>query len=256
MRIRADRDERRRAASAVAAGVRARAARLVPRGRLHGRELRRSTTRSRRPPASATPTTPRTRPSSSARRASTRRTPRPYAMPAPQDVTFHSRDPHIAGLTLRGWWIPGRTATGPSVILVHGLKSCRRDENVLMPAGMLRRARVRGAADRPARPRRLRRRGPAVRGRDRGVPRRAGRVGLARRAGRAEGPDRDPRHVVRGRDDGDRRRRGARRAGGMGGLVLRRHGRGHPRLPRSRGLSDDPRARRRARGAGSWRATT
>jgi hypothetical protein len=37
----------------------------------------------------------------------------PYAMPAPQDVTFHSRDPQIAGLTLRGWWIragrrPGR----------------------------------------------------------------------------------------------------------------------------------------------------
>jgi len=63
----------------------------------------------------------------------------PYAMPAPQDVEFRSRDPNIAALTLRAWWIPGRTATGPSVILVHGVKSCRRDENVLMAAGMLRR---------------------------------------------------------------------------------------------------------------------
>jgi fermentation-respiration switch protein FrsA (DUF1100 family) len=63
----------------------------------------------------------------------------PYAMPAPQDVEFHSRDPRIADLALRGWWIPGRTETGPSVILVHGLKSCRRDENVLMAAGMLHR---------------------------------------------------------------------------------------------------------------------
>ncbi len=63
----------------------------------------------------------------------------PYLMPAPEDVEFHSRDPRIAGLTLRGWWIPPRTATGPSVILVHGLKSCRRDENVLMAAGMLHR---------------------------------------------------------------------------------------------------------------------
>ncbi len=60
-------------------------------------------------------------------------------MPVPEDVEFRSRDPQIAGLTLRGWWIPGRTATGPSVILVHGLKSCRRDENVLMAAGMLHR---------------------------------------------------------------------------------------------------------------------
>ena len=63
----------------------------------------------------------------------------PYAMPVPEDVEFRSRDPQIAGLTLRGWWIPGRTATGPSVILVHGLKTCRRDENVLMAAGMLHR---------------------------------------------------------------------------------------------------------------------
>ena len=39
-------------------------------------------------------------------------------------------------------------------------------------------------------------------------------------------------------------------AGRLGGLVLRRHGRGDPRLPRPRGLSDDPGARWRARGEG------
>jgi fermentation-respiration switch protein FrsA (DUF1100 family) len=59
------------------------------------------------------------------------------AMPAPQDVEFRSRDPNIANLVLRAWWIPGRTADAPSVILVHGVDSCRRDPNVLMPAGML-----------------------------------------------------------------------------------------------------------------------
>ena len=58
-------------------------------------------------------------------------------MPAPQDVEFRSRDPHIPDLALRAWCIPGRTPAGPTVILVHGVKSCRRDPNMLMPAGML-----------------------------------------------------------------------------------------------------------------------
>ena len=62
-----------------------------------------------------------------------------YAMPAPQDVEFRSRDPHIANLVLRAWWIPGRSPDGPAVILVHGVGSCRRDDNILMPAGMLHR---------------------------------------------------------------------------------------------------------------------
>jgi uncharacterized protein len=62
-----------------------------------------------------------------------------YAMPAPQDVEFRSRDPHIANLVLRAWWIPGNAADGPAVILVHGVKTCRRDDNILMPAGMLHR---------------------------------------------------------------------------------------------------------------------
>src|SRR5262245_53882996 len=55
-----------------------------------------------------------------------------YAMPAPQDVAFRSRDPHIASLELAAWWIPGATPDGPAVILVHGVKTCRRDDNILM----------------------------------------------------------------------------------------------------------------------------
>jgi dipeptidyl aminopeptidase/acylaminoacyl peptidase len=62
-----------------------------------------------------------------------------YAMPAPQDVEFRSRDPQIEDLTLRAWWIPAEQADAPAVLLVHGVKSCRRDENVLLAAGMLHR---------------------------------------------------------------------------------------------------------------------
>lgn len=63
-----------------------------------------------------------------------------YAMPAPLDVELRSRDPAVADLVLRAWWIPGRRADGPAVLLVHGMDSCRRDDNVLLPAGMLHRA--------------------------------------------------------------------------------------------------------------------
>jgi dipeptidyl aminopeptidase/acylaminoacyl peptidase len=62
-----------------------------------------------------------------------------YAMPAPADITFRSRDARIANLVLRAWWIPGDSPTGPAVILVHGVKTCRRDDTILMPAGMLHR---------------------------------------------------------------------------------------------------------------------
>jgi dipeptidyl aminopeptidase/acylaminoacyl peptidase len=63
----------------------------------------------------------------------------PYLMPTPEDVTFHSRDGRVPDLTLRAWWIPGDTADAPAVILVHGWKTCRRDDNILLPAGMLHR---------------------------------------------------------------------------------------------------------------------
>ena len=134
-----------------------------------------------------------------------------YAMPAPQDVEFRSRDPHIPNLVLRAWYIPGRTPAGPTVILVHGVKSCRRDPNVLMPAGMLHKAgfgvllmdqRDHGDSD------------------DEDLRFAAGTEEYLdvlgawdwlRRAGRAGGEDRDPRDVVRCRDDRHRRRRGAAR---------------------------------------------
>ena len=118
-------------------------------------------------------------------RASTRPRPRRMRCPCRRTSSSASRDPQIAGLTLRGWWIPGRTATGPSVILVHGLKSCRRDENVLMAAGMLHRngfgvllmdQRDHGDSDDED----LR-----FAAGTRGVPRRARRLGLAGRPGRA-----------------------------------------------------------------------
>jgi fermentation-respiration switch protein FrsA (DUF1100 family) len=61
-------------------------------------------------------------------------------MPVPQDVTFASRDPGMPDAKLAGWWIPGDAAEAPAVIMVHGIYSCRREANVLVPAGMLHRA--------------------------------------------------------------------------------------------------------------------
>jgi uncharacterized protein len=63
-----------------------------------------------------------------------------YRMPAPVPMEFRSRDLRIADLTLRGWWIAGSDPAGPAVVLVHGLGSCRRSPNVLLPAGMLHQA--------------------------------------------------------------------------------------------------------------------
>ncbi len=60
-------------------------------------------------------------------------------MPAPQDVTFHSRDPQIPNAELAAWWIPAEKADAPAVVLVHGVQSCRREANVLLAAGMLHR---------------------------------------------------------------------------------------------------------------------
>lgn len=60
-------------------------------------------------------------------------------MPAARDVAFHPRDPRTPGLVLRGWWIPGAGGGAPAVIVVHGVNSCRREANVLIPAAMLHR---------------------------------------------------------------------------------------------------------------------
>jgi len=52
-----------------------------------------------------------------------------------ETVAFPSRG---TPLTIRGWYAPAATgATGPTVILVHGRDSCRRDPVVMLPAGML-----------------------------------------------------------------------------------------------------------------------
>lgn len=60
-----------------------------------------------------------------------------YPLPAPQDVTFASRDPQIPDAKLAAWWIPADQANAPAVIVIHGIQSCRREPTVLLAAGML-----------------------------------------------------------------------------------------------------------------------
>lgn len=57
-----------------------------------------------------------------------------YAMPRPENVRFPSRDPAI---TISGWWIASTDPAAPAVVVVHGHTSCKRDDDVLLPAGML-----------------------------------------------------------------------------------------------------------------------
>ena len=61
-------------------------------------------------------------------------------MPSSEDVRFASRDPAMAAGRLAGWWIPADDPGAPAVVLVHGIQSCRREANVLVPAAMLHRA--------------------------------------------------------------------------------------------------------------------
>jgi uncharacterized protein len=63
-----------------------------------------------------------------------------HTMPAPEEVRFASRDPSIPDVELAGWWIPSGDPGGPAVVVVHGIQSCRREANVLVPAGMLHQA--------------------------------------------------------------------------------------------------------------------
>jgi dipeptidyl aminopeptidase/acylaminoacyl peptidase len=65
----------------------------------------------------------------------------PYAMPAPEEVTIPSRD---TGIDISGWWVPADDAPADdaparAVVIVHGHGACRRDHDVLLPAGMLHR---------------------------------------------------------------------------------------------------------------------
>lgn len=58
-----------------------------------------------------------------------------YFMPEFEDVRFVARDP---ALELHAWWVPAADGfAAPTVIAVHGLGSCIRDREVLLPAGML-----------------------------------------------------------------------------------------------------------------------
>ncbi len=65
----------------------------------------------------------------------------PYAMPAPVEVTIPSRD---VGIDISGWWVqaedqPADGSPAPAVVVVHGHTACKRDPDVLLPAGMLHR---------------------------------------------------------------------------------------------------------------------
>jgi dipeptidyl aminopeptidase/acylaminoacyl peptidase len=69
--------------------------------------------------------------------------PAAWPLPEPEEVRFPSRDAAMAGRSLAGWWIPTEPddpGTAPAVVLVHGIQSCRREPNVLLPAAMLHQA--------------------------------------------------------------------------------------------------------------------
>jgi dipeptidyl aminopeptidase/acylaminoacyl peptidase len=62
----------------------------------------------------------------------------PYLMSHYEDVRFASRDP---GIEISAWYVPAETlAPGPAVVLVHGHDSCKREDRMLLAAGMLHRA--------------------------------------------------------------------------------------------------------------------
>ena len=58
-----------------------------------------------------------------------------YFMPEFEDVHLGARD---TALELHAWWVPAEDGfDAPTVIGVHGLGSCIRDRELLLPAGML-----------------------------------------------------------------------------------------------------------------------
>lgn len=62
----------------------------------------------------------------------------PYAVERYEEVSFPSRE---SAIMISGWLIPSASADAPAndpaVIAVHGLGGCKRDQSVLIPAGML-----------------------------------------------------------------------------------------------------------------------
>lgn len=59
---------------------------------------------------------------------------RPYFVETYEAVSFPSRE---SGITISGWLLPSASADAPAVVAVHGLGGCKRDQSVLIPAGML-----------------------------------------------------------------------------------------------------------------------
>ena len=59
---------------------------------------------------------------------------RPYLVPDFETVKFPARGD---GNTISAWFIPSTTPSDRAVIVVHGADMCRRNTNVLLPAGML-----------------------------------------------------------------------------------------------------------------------
>jgi fermentation-respiration switch protein FrsA (DUF1100 family) len=70
----------------------------------------------------------------------------PYRFTDFEDVAFLARGDRLTDrvtirVTIRGWYAPGAAgASGPIVILGHGIYSCRRDPVTLLPAAMLHRS--------------------------------------------------------------------------------------------------------------------
>ena len=161
----------------------------------------------------------------------------PYLMSKFEDVRFASRDP---GIEISAWYVPAETlAPGPAVVLVHGHDSCRREDRILLAAGMLHRAGIAALlVD-------LRNHGDStvVNGRFAGGTREyrdalAGWDWLVNTRGFAPGSGRAVRAVAR---RGDRPHRDRRRAPGRGRLgrqQLRRPGPGHPGRAGPERLSD------------------
>jgi dipeptidyl aminopeptidase/acylaminoacyl peptidase len=62
---------------------------------------------------------------------------RSFLMPRFEDVTIPSRE---AGISLSGWWVVSDARSdAPAVLIVHGLNSCKRSDDLLLAAGMLHR---------------------------------------------------------------------------------------------------------------------
>lgn len=58
----------------------------------------------------------------------------PYLMPDYEAVEFSARGDDV---TIRGWFIPAATESEDVVIAIHGVTSCIKSSEVLLPAGML-----------------------------------------------------------------------------------------------------------------------